>query len=74
MSSTPSTNHRPADAAISVGGVGAFLTAIAVTPGGKTAYVSNQGSGTITPIQIARNTSGPPISPGTNPSDIAITP
>ena len=34
---------------------------IAITPDGKTAYVANYGSGTVTPIATATNTAGPPI-------------
>jgi len=47
---------------------------IAVTPDGKTAYVTSYNDGTVIPISTATNTAGPPIRTGTNPSDIAITP
>jgi YVTN family beta-propeller protein len=39
-----------------------------------TAYVTNSGSGTVTPIGTATNTAGPPITVGTGPGAIAITP
>ena len=41
--------------------------AIAITPDGKTAYVANFGSGTVTPIATATNTAGPPIPVGSSP-------
>jgi YVTN family beta-propeller protein len=47
---------------------------IAITPDGKTAYITNQISGTVTPITTATNTAGPPIPVGTDPFWIAITP
>src|SRR5262249_49777110 len=34
---------------------------IAITPDGKTAYVVNESSGTVTPISTATNKPGPPI-------------
>ena len=54
--------------------VGSDPVAIAITPDGKTAYVTNRGSGTVTPIATATNTAGPPITVGSDPSAIAITP
>jgi YVTN family beta-propeller protein len=48
--------------------------AIAITPDGKTAYVTNNDSETVTPIATATNTAGPPIAAGHEPYDIAITP
>ncbi len=39
-----------------------------------TAYVANQGSGTVTPIRTATNTAGKAIKIGDNPQSIAITP
>lgn len=48
--------------------------AIAITPDGKTAYVVNYGSDTVTPIATASNTAGPPITVGRAPEAIAITP
>jgi YVTN family beta-propeller protein len=47
---------------------------VAVTPDGKTAYVANSGSGTVTPIATATNTAGTPITVGTQPDAMAITP
>jgi YVTN family beta-propeller protein len=51
---------------------------IAVTPDGKTAYVTNLDSGTVTPIQTATNTAGKPIKisgiGGGFPLAIAVTP
>jgi YVTN family beta-propeller protein len=47
---------------------------IAITPDGKTAYVTNYSDGTVIPISTAANTAGPPIKTGKNPSYIAITP
>jgi YVTN family beta-propeller protein len=47
--------------------------AIAITPDGKTAYVLNIGSGTVTPIRTATGTAGTPITVGTEPMAIAIT-
>ena len=41
--------------------VGANPAYIAITPNGKTAYVANTHSGTVTPIQIATNTAGKAI-------------
>ncbi|MGO9189749.1 MAG: YncE family protein, partial [Streptosporangiaceae bacterium] len=54
--------------------VGHNPRAIAVTPDGKTAYVSNGDDGTVTPIRTASNTAGAPIPAGSGPFDIAITP
>ena len=48
--------------------------AIAITPDGKTAYVTNIGSGTVTPIATATNTAGTPIPVGSDPDAIAFTP
>jgi len=47
---------------------------IAITPDGQTAYVSNQGSGTVTPIDVGTNTPGTPIPVGASPGPIAIAP
>jgi YVTN family beta-propeller protein len=49
-------------------------TAIAITPDGKTAYVANEGSNTVTPITVATGTAGTPITVGSTPDAIAITP
>jgi YVTN family beta-propeller protein len=48
--------------------------AVAITPDGKTAFVSNKGSGTVTPIDTATNTPGPPIPVGPSPGPLAIAP
>ncbi|MGH3410395.1 MAG: YncE family protein, partial [Streptosporangiaceae bacterium] len=48
--------------------------AIAITPSGKTAYIVNVGSNTVTPIRIATNTALKPIKTGKNPAFIMITP
>jgi YVTN family beta-propeller protein len=53
--------------------VGNTPSGIAITPDGTTAYVTNAGSNTVTPIAIASNTAGMPIPVGSNPSAIAIT-
>src|ERR1039457_3374299 len=44
------------------------------SPSTSTAYVANIASGTVTPITTATNTAGPPISVGSGPVAIAITP
>ena len=41
---------------------------------GATAYVTNPGSGTVTPIRTATNTALPPVKTGPGPVAIAITP
>ena len=48
--------------------------AIAIAPDGKTAYVPNYQSGTVTPISTVTNTAGKPIKVGTGPIAIAFTP
>jgi len=53
-------------------GVACLLTPRAALAG--TAYVANDGEGTVTPINTATNTSGTPIVVGGNPVGIAITP
>lgn len=52
-------------------GAGPFY--LAITPDGQTAYISNQDSGTITPVNLATNTPLTSITAFT-PADIAITP
>ena len=48
---------------------------IAFSPDGSMAYVAGPGNGTVTPITVASNTPGTPISGvGTSPNQIAITP
>ena len=47
---------------------------IVITPDGKTAYVLNGQSDTVTPIATATNTAGTPIPVGEGPSTIVIAP
>lgn len=54
--------------------VGGNPWAIAITPNGKTAYVTNGASASVTPIDTATFTAGPPIAVGTQPWGIAILP
>ncbi len=63
--------------------VGNNPDSLAITPDGKTVYVANANygclvdpncSGTVTPIDTATNTAGTPITVGTYPRVIAITP
>jgi YVTN family beta-propeller protein len=53
--------------------VGHSPCAIAITPDGATAYVVNDGSGTVTPISTARNTVGKAIRVVGSPNAITIT-
>ena len=58
---------------------GSVPSAIAITPDGTTAYVTDIGpfrapSDTVTPIRIATGTAGKTIKVGTAPLAIAITP
>jgi YVTN family beta-propeller protein len=46
--------------------------AIAITPDGKTAYVTNGASGTVTPIDVATNMPGKPIKISGKPGSDAI--
>ena len=62
---------RPA-AALGRGGTGARRPDVPAIP--VTAYVANEGSGTVTPITTATNTAGHPITTGKAPEHIAITP
>jgi DNA-binding beta-propeller fold protein YncE len=48
--------------------------AIAITPDGKTAYVTNFILGTVTPIRTATNTALPSIKTGRSAVTIVITP
>src|SRR5580693_4432391 len=54
--------------------VGQDPRALAITPDGKTIYVTNYQSGTVTPIRTATNTALAPVKVGGNPWAIAITP
>jgi YVTN family beta-propeller protein len=47
--------------------VGRWPRAIAITPNGRTAYVTNSDSGTVTPIRTATNRALKPISAGLTP-------
>jgi YVTN family beta-propeller protein len=47
---------------------------IAITPDGKTAYVTNDDAGNVIPINTATGTAGSPIRVGDGPRGIAITP
>ena len=49
-------------------------TQIAITPDGKTAYVSDPAGDAVIPIDTATNTAGTPIQIGRAPAEIAITP
>jgi len=53
---------------------GLLPTALVVTPNGKTLYVTNVDSGTVTPISTATNTAGKAIKVGKSPLFIAVTP
>lgn len=56
----------------------ALLVSVPVTAnaagGSLTAYITTSGSNTVTPIDLATNTSGNPIAVGDSPDGIAITP
>ena len=54
--------------------MGTSSEAIAITRDGKTAYVTNFGSGSVTPIRTATNAAGKQIKVGQGPVAIAITP
>jgi YVTN family beta-propeller protein len=53
---------------------GTVTTEATVTAPAWTAYVANQGSGTVTPVDTATNMTGTPISAGSEPGAVAITP
>jgi YVTN family beta-propeller protein len=50
------------------------LTAPAPAAADRTAYVTDNSSNTVTPIDIATNTAGTPITLGGSPVSVAITP
>ena len=54
--------------------VGSTPFAVAITPDGKTAYVTNRDSNSVTPIDTATNTAGTAIAVGSEPLGVAITP
>ena len=49
-------------------------TAIAISPDGSTAYVTDFGTGQLMPITLATGTAGTPIAVGPEPSAIALVP
>jgi YVTN family beta-propeller protein len=57
-----------------VAGVGYGPLAVAITPDGNYAYVSNLGSNTISVIATASNTVVATISDVSSPSGVAVTP
>ena len=68
----------PIDTATNTAGtaiaVGSGPFGVAITPDGKTAYVTNDLSGSVTPIDTATNTPGTAIAVGSAPFGVAITP
>ena len=54
--------------------VGKYPSAIVIAPGGKTAYVLNAGSSTVTPIRLATGKAETAIAVASRPVSIAITP
>lgn len=54
--------------------VGTFPDAVAVSPDGATAYVTNYASDTLTPIDVATGRALPPIPAGPGPAGVAIAP
>jgi YVTN family beta-propeller protein len=54
--------------------VGREPTKIAITPDGKTAYVTDYLDDSVTSINISTNTASDPITVGANPTGIEITP
>jgi len=54
--------------------VGSQPGPIVITPDGKTAYVANANSGTVTPIRAATNKALKPIRVGSGPGAMVITP
>jgi YVTN family beta-propeller protein len=74
--SLPSTS-RPGSSTATPGtpiSVGSRPDWIVIAKDGKTAYVTNNGDGTVTPINLATATPGQPIRVGNQPLRIAITP
>ncbi|HUD38671.1 MAG TPA: YncE family protein [Streptosporangiaceae bacterium] len=53
---------------------GSSPDAVAFTPGGTTAYVTNVGDDTVTPIDVATGQAEAPIKVGPAPDAIAVTP
>ena len=54
--------------------VGKRPFAMVVTPDGRTLYVANMNSNTVTPVTVATNTPGKPISVGIQPDALALVP
>jgi YVTN family beta-propeller protein len=54
--------------------VGKYADAIAITPDDRTAYVATFLDNKVTPYDLAKGTTGPPINVGVQPRAIAITP
>jgi DNA-binding beta-propeller fold protein YncE len=52
--------------------VGTNPDAVAITPNGVTAYVTDNGSAKVTPITLATKTAGAAITVGTGPDAVAI--
>lgn len=65
-----STSTYRVGAAIKVASI--LPATMAITPNGKTLYVGDWDSGTVTPIRTATNTAGKPIKTGANPSLVAM--
>ena len=78
-----SNSVTPIDTATNTAGapiaLGGSPIAVAITPDGKTAFVTTQANsdpstGSVTPIDTATNTPGTPIPIGTEPAAVAISP
>lgn len=54
--------------------VGTNQTGVQITPDCKTAFVTNNGGTTLTPIDVGTKTAGTPITVGTSPHGVGITP
>jgi YVTN family beta-propeller protein len=65
-----STSTYRVGAAIKVASI--LPATMAITPNGKTLYVGDWDSGTVTPIRTATNTAGKPIKTGANPFSVAM--
>jgi YVTN family beta-propeller protein len=68
---TPAT---PAAAAGSPIPTGNGPSSVAITPDGRTAYVTNRASNSVSPINVATAQAGAPIAVGTTPEAVAVTP
>ena len=64
--------HTSTGAVVPIRKTGSEQAAITITPDGRTAYVVNSGSGTVTSIQISNNTALRPIKVGGFPTAILI--